>query len=40
MRSGNELGLILKRNLNITPAMAAGVRDHQWSVEEVVALTY
>ncbi len=30
--------LNLKRNLDITPAMAAGVADHQWSVEEIVAL--
>lgn len=29
-----------ERSLGITPAMAAGVTDHQWSVEDVVALIY
>jgi IS1 family transposase len=27
-----------KRNLGITPAMAAGVADHQWKIEDVVKL--
>lgn len=27
-----------KRALGITPAMAAGVADHQWDIEEIVAL--
>lgn len=28
-----------ERSLGITPAMASGVADHQWSVEEIVKLT-
>lgn len=29
-----------ERNLGITPAMAAGVTDHQWSVEEIIKQIY
>lgn len=31
--------LNLKRSLGVTPAMASGVADHQWSIEEVVKLS-
>src|SRR5439155_19630435 len=30
--------LNLKRNLGITPAMAAGVTEHAWKIEEIVSL--
>ena len=28
----------IHRSLRVTPAMAAGIADHVWSVEEIVAL--
>lgn len=33
-----HMALNKKRNLNITPAMSAGVTDHQWKIEEIVSL--
>jgi hypothetical protein len=28
----------IRRTLRVTPAMAAGVSDHVWSLEEIIAL--